>query len=392
MGGCCTRDQSQANEILNSVNYSNEEIVNCGIDSLSKPELKYEIIKLVKTPEEVQLDLIINNIQNTFENKVKKISQIELYNLVILFKDNYTECEYLLFDTRRSAEQKEDFLKKMNHINYTFTQIKEISGKKKQNFKLFLNNKIIIFIISDKYLKKEKKTKITPFEIINLLFNINENLNIYLLDSPLNEIETPSIFVKLLSFLGEKSYDILPYILFCYRHVTTFYIDGYIFINFNNNTIFSFDSLINEINLQKKEFSFENKFLKEMNISCIINIDNSSKSEFKIKNSQYKNNIYKYINCSKISLTKYKNEILDTCEWLRSQISKGHSFYINIENYIENENDWVIVIIVMLTYIVKVNHIEIANYLKDKINFVKNFPEIINQFLNSNEFDEVFEN
>ena len=134
MGGCCTREQSQANEILNSVNYSNEEIINAGIDSLSKPELKYEIIKLVKSEEEIQLDLIINTIQNSFEEKTKKISQIELYNLVIYFKDNYTESEYLLYDTRRSIEQKEDFLKKMNHINYTYTQIKEINGKKKTKF------------------------------------------------------------------------------------------------------------------------------------------------------------------------------------------------------------------------------------------------------------------
>ena len=392
MGGCCTREQSQANEILNSVNYSNEEIINTGIDSLSKPELKYEIIKLVKSEEEIQLDLIINTIQNSFEEKTKKISQIELYNLVIYFKDNYTESEYLLYDTRRSIEQKEDFLKKMNHINYTYTQIKEINGKKKQNFKAFLNNKIIIFIISEKFLKKDEKPKVTPFEIINLLFNINENLNIYLLDSPLNESEMPNIFIKLLSFLGDKSYENLPYILFCYRHVTTFYIDGYIFINFLNNTIFSFDSLIDDLSLQKSEFSFENKFLKEMNISCIINIDNSSKSEYKVKKSQYKNNIYKKINCSKSSLIKNRNDILDLSDWLRNQISKGHSIYINIENYIENKYDWIFVVIVILTYIVKVNHIEIANYLKEKINFIKNISQIIDLVLNSNGFDEIFEN
>ena len=392
MGGCCTREQSQANEILNSVNYSNEEIINAGIDSLSKPELKYEIIKLVKSEEEIQLDLIINTIQNSFEEKTKKISQIELYNLVIYFKDNYTESEYLLYDTRRSIEQKEDFLKKMNHINYTYTQIKEINGKKKQNFKSFLNNKIIIFIISEKFLKKDKKSKVTSFEIINLLFNINENLNIYLLDSPLNESEMPNIFIKLLSFLGDKSYENLPYILFCYRHVTTFYIDGYIFINFLNNTIFSFDSLIDDLSLQKSEFSFENKFLKEMNISCIINIDNSSKSEYKVKKSQYKNNIYKKINCSKSSLIKNRNDVLDLSDWLRNQISKGHSIYINIENYIENKYDWIFVVIVILTYIVKVNHIEIANYLKEKINFIKNISQIIDLVLNSNGFDEIFEN
>ena len=278
MGACCTREQTQTYEILNSVNYSNEEIINKGIDSLSKPELKYEIIKLVKTPEEIQLDLIINTIQNTFGEKTKKISQIELYNLTIYFKDNYTESEYLLYDQRRSIEQKEDFIKKMKHINYTYNQIKDINGKKLENFRNFLDNKKIIFIISEKFLKKEKLTKGTPFEIVNLLFNINDNLNIYLLDSPLIESEMPTIFLKLLSFLSDKSYEILPYILFCYRHVTTFYIDGYIFINFLNKNLFSFEFLINELRAEKDDFSFENKFLKEMNIFSMINIDNNSSS------------------------------------------------------------------------------------------------------------------
>ena len=392
MGGCCTREQTQAFEILNSVNYSNEEIINNGIDSLAKPELKYDIIKLVKTPEEVQLDLIINQIQNTFKEKAKKISQIELYNLTIYFKENYTESEYLLYDSRRSIEQKEDFIKKMKHINYTYNQIKEISGKKLENFKNFLDNKKIIFIISDKFLQKEKKKQGTPFEIINLLFQINNNFTVYLLDTPLIELEMPNIFLKLLSLLGDKSYDDLPYILFCYRHVTTFYIDGYIFINFLNKKIFSFDSLIYELRLEKNEFSYENKFLKEMNISGMINIDNSSVSEFKINQSQYKKNIFKTINCTKFSLIKNKNDIKELCDWLRIEIANGHSIYINVENYNETRNDWIFVVIIFLTYIVRVNHIEIANYLKEKINFIENITQNIDDCIKSNEFEEILNN
>ena len=346
MGGCCAREQTQAFEILNSVNYSNKEIINNEIDSLAKPELKYDIIQLVKTPEEVQLDLIINQIQNTFKDKAKKISQIELYNLTIYFKDNYTESNYLLYDSRRSIEQKEDFIKKMKHINYTYNQIKEISGKKLENFKNFLDNKKIIFIISEKFLQKEKRKQGTPFEIINLLFQINKNFTVYLLDTPLIDLEMPNIFIKLISFLGDKSYDDLPYILFCYRHVTTFYIDGYIFINFLNKKIFSFDSLINELRLEKNEFCFENKFLKEMNVTGMINIDNSSESEFKNMQIQYKKNIFKTINCTKFSLFKNKSDIKELCNWLRIEISNGHSIYINVENYNETRKDWIFVVII----------------------------------------------
>ena len=67
MGACCTREQTQANDLLNSVHYTTEEIINTGVDILSKPELKYEEIKLIKTPQEMQLDLIINDIQNQYE-------------------------------------------------------------------------------------------------------------------------------------------------------------------------------------------------------------------------------------------------------------------------------------------------------------------------------------
>ena len=409
MGACCTREQTQANELLNSVHYTTEEIINTGVDILSKPELKYEEIKLIKTPQEMQLDLIINGIQNQYEGKTKKISQIELYNLTIYFKDNYTKSVYLLFDMRRSSEQKEDYIKKMNHINYTYSQIKNISGAKKDKFRTFLNNKIIIFIISEKILKKDGKNKSTPKEIINTLFQINENIKIYLLDSILSEKETPIIFIKLLSFLGEKSYEILPYILFYYRHVSTFYIDGYIFINFidKNKTLFSFESLINELN-KNSELSFENKFLKDMNITSMINIDryDDPNFEIKVKENQYKKTFYKNIYCSKNSTLKNKNKIKEICDWLRNEVSKGHSIYINIDNYddsneVDNDgtennnnnnikNNWIFVVIVFLTYIVKVNYLEIVNYLKEKINYIQNISEIIDFYLKEMDFNEFF--
>jgi len=415
MGACCTREQTQANELLNSVHYTTEEIINTGVDVLSKPELKYEEIKLIKTPQEMQLDLIISAIQNLYEGKTKKISQIELYNLTIYFKDNYTKSEYLLFDMRRSSEQKEDYIKKMNHINYTYSQIKTISGEKKNKFHTFLDNKIIIFIISEKILKKECKNKSTPKDIINTLFKINGNIKIYLLDSILSEKETPIIFIKLLSFLGEKSYEILPYILFYYRHVSTFYIDGYIFINFidKNETLFSFESLINELN-KNSELSFENKFLKEMNITSMISIDNNDELnegnndqpnnenfEIKVKENQFKKTFYKNIYCSKNSTLNNKNKVKEICDWLRNEVIKGHSIYINIVNYnsdneqnneneINNNNNWIIVVIIFLTYIVKVNYLEIVNYLKEKINYIKNISEIIDSYLREIDLNEFF--
>ena len=313
MGVCCTNEQTKMNELINTFNYSNEEdiINNTKFDSILASELRLETIKATKTPEEKELELIIFNIQSLFEEKTKKISQIELYNLAIYYKDNYTQSNYLLYDTRKSIDQKEDYLKKMNHINYTYNQIRSIKDEKLEKFRNFLNNKKIIFIISEKYLKNEnKRAKAIPCDIINLLFDINNNLTIYLLNSSLNERETPKIFVKLISFLGDKLYTNLPFILFSYRHVTTFYIDGYIFINFSDNIIFSFESLISELKSNKDILCFENNFLKSMNIYSIINIDNKNKKKYKVTEKKYENKIYRNINISKNSLNESKNEFI----------------------------------------------------------------------------------
>ena len=395
MGLCCTKEQTQINELINSFPNSNDDIIQeTKLDSLSVSELRLETVKSIKSSEEKELDLIIHNIQSIFEEKTKKISQIELYNLAIYYKDNYTQSNYFIYDTRKSIEQKEDYLKKMNHINYTYNQIKKIKNEKLDKFRNFLNNKKIIFIISEKYLKKENRVgKATPYDIINSLFNINSNLTIYLLNNILNENETPKLFFKLISFLNDKSSLNLPYILFCYRHVTTFFKEGYIFINFSNNNIFSFESLINELSSEKKILNFENNFLNEMNINFIINIDNDSKNKYKIIEQKYKNRIYKNINISKISLIENKDDFIKLCDLIRIEISnKGSSIYINIDNYDDNNNDWIYVVIIFMTYLIQVNYLEIANYLRQKINFIKNISQIVNNCLNDDDFDAIFNN
>ena len=395
MGVCCTKEQTQINELINSFPNSNDDIIqDTKLDSLSINELRLETVKSIKTSEEKELDLIIHNIQSIFEEKTKKISQIELYNLAIYYKDNYTQSNYYIYDTRKSIEQKEDYLKKMNHINYTYNQIKNIKNEKLEKFKNFLNNKKIIFIISEKYLNKENRIgKATPFDIVNSLFNINSNLTIYLLNNILNENDTPKLFLNLISLLNDKSSLNLPFILFSYRHVTTFLKEGYVFINFSDDIIFSFELLIDELNSDKKILNFENNFLNEMNINYIINIDNDSKNKYKIKEYKNKNKIYKNINVSKLSILENKNDFLKLCESIRNEIiNKGYSIYINIENYDEENNEWVYVIIIFMTYIIQVNYLEIANYLRQKINFIKNISQIVNNCLNDDDFDAIFNN
>ena len=165
-------------------------------------------------------------------------------------------------------------------------------------------------------------------------------------------------------------------------------------INTNsNNNIFSFESLINELSSEKKILNFENNFLNEMNINFIINIDNDSKNKYKIIEQKYKNRIYKNINISKISLIENKDDFIKLCDLIRIEIiNKGSSIYVNIDNYDDNNNDWIYVVIIFMTYLIQVNYLEIANYLRQKINFIKNISQIVNNCLNDDDFDAIFNN
>ena len=105
-----------------------------------------------------------------------------------------------------------------------------------------------------------------------------------------------------------------------------------------------------------------------MNITSIISIDSDDEPSFeiKVKENQYKKTFYKNIYCSNNSTLKNKNKIKEICDWLRNEVSKGRSIYINIGNYEDNnevdndgtesnnnnnfKNNWIFVVIVFLTY------------------------------------------
>jgi hypothetical protein len=111
---------------MNSFQYSVDDIIRVNQDS--KPELFLEetnINNANATEEDNELLKIIVNMKNTFKGKVNTISIIELFNLAIYNKESFKNNDYIIFDMRRSNEQKEEFLKRIKHINYTYDQIKK---------------------------------------------------------------------------------------------------------------------------------------------------------------------------------------------------------------------------------------------------------------------------
>ncbi len=396
MGGCCARQQEVYFDKKNCFNYSTDEVIK--INAIVKPELKLERKKENVKEEEIQLGKIIIELKKIFKEKVDTISEIELFNLAIYNKESFINNDYLIFDMRKSSEQKEEYLKRIRHINYTYDQVQKIEKiNKLQILHNFINNKIIILIIPEYYLNPKnnkegfRKVETYPIELCHLLDQINNNISFKILNCCLSKNEEQkNKFEEYLSVF--HSNDIIPFILFSYIHVTTFYKEGYFFIKFSNEQIFFFDNYIQYLskkeNNEKNELSFKNKLLNDMNITCIINIDNNSGKKFFIKDYQYEKNVFKEINLNKNELNNKKEEIIAIIDWIKKEIQKGHSCYFNIENF-ENDNiknnSWFFVIVVIICIITEVEYYIVINYLEEKMIYIGKISDIINNNIEKEE-------
>ena len=407
MGSCCTIHYEKNLEVKNNFEQIETENTNA-ITNLTKSELKLEPIQYEISNEDIELSKIINKLKYLYKDKIKVFTEIELINLAIYSKKNI-DNNYLIFDMRISLEQKENYLKKIKHINYTFDQIRNI--KKINKYELlqnFIENKDIIIITAKKYLspqyKKDKNdNEDYTIEICNLLYLINSNINFKLLNSCLDKPEEKKDkFVDYLSLY--YSYDFLPYILFTYKHMTTFYKEGYFFINFTNEQLFTLDKyikILTQINNEEHQENYtdrlneENikyKFLNDMNVTAIINIDNELKTSFDIKECQYKRNLYKEIFLNKNDLKIEMNKINDLIIWMKKEISKGHSCYFNIVNFdmnfLENDiqdNNWIFNIIFIILMVTEVEYFEVINYLKEKMIYFDDIEQVFNDSINKEE-------
>ena len=411
MGSCCTIHYEKNIEVKNNFEYVETETNNV-ITNLTKSELKLEPIQYEISDEDIELGKIINKLKYLYKEKIKVFTEIELINLAIYSKEN-NDNNYLIFDMRISLEQKENYLKKIKHINYTFDQIRNI--KKINKYELlqnFIDNKDIIVITAKKYLsqqyKKDKnENEDYTIEICNLLYLINSNINFKLLNSCLDkQEEKKDKFVNYLSLY--YSYDFLPYILFTYKHMTTFYKEGYFFINFTNEQLFNMDNyikILNEINNEEhqekytdrlNEENIKYKFLNDMNVTTIINIDNELKTSFEIKECQYKRILFKEIFLNKNDLKIEMNKISDLIIWMKNEILKGHSCYFNIVNFdmnfLENDaqdNNWIFTIIFILLMVTEVEYFEVINYLKEKMIYFDDIEQVLNESINKEEIIEL---
>ena len=397
MGGCCARQQDMNFDKMNSFQYSVDDILRLNQDL--KPELSFDETKMTNSTnqeEDIQLIKIISNIKNAFKEKVGTISLIELFNLAIYNKESFKNNDYIIFDMRRSSEQKEEFLKRIKHINYTYDQIKKIKNTNKYSkLKSFINNKKIIIIISDYYLNpknnEENYRKVDEYPLIlcQFLYDINTSISFKILNFRLSQTDKLSYIKNIEEYLSVfHSDEIVPFILFSYHHVSNLFKEGYFFINFSTEKIFSFENYIDYLNkkeindVNENEETIKNKLIDDMNITCIINIEEKNDIYLKTNEFQSKNNIYKEIFIKKNEIISNKEKIKEIKNWLKAEVIKGHSCFFNVINTSTEEenvqiNDWFFIIIIIIALVTEINYESIINYFKEKIIYIDNIDEII---------------
>ena len=202
-------------------------------------------------------------ILNSNNSKIDTINIESLWNISKHYKQDFTNCPYILYDLRKKEFKVENFLKKYKCINYNINEIKTFSGNRLKLFKNFIRNKNIIIIPQNQSVNELKK--ISNF-IEGLNGEIISNQKFFILVDILNikDEDIPDFFYnyKLYKKFDDKDFEIYPNIFFPLCN-----------IKYLNN--------FNYIYIQQKEYesSFytNNKdflnFCKTMGIKIILDLD-----------------------------------------------------------------------------------------------------------------------
>ena len=370
MGICCTRNETTNEEILNSFNRNESDFS----DSTRGPELLFESKRFDNNKLNTQLKILISNMSQVLLSNVKKITFIELWNIALLYKDNHTSSVYLLYDMRDYHSRKENFLKKMRHINYSYDELRMMPNDKLSNFKRFINGKKVIFIFPDEKIDQSS-------EIINFISELKSDILNLFLNSTLEQKVLSPYTNKLLFFIEEKDYEYLSYILFAYSHLSNLKKEGFSFIYFipsayNNDLLTS---------IKERKEIYQN-FIESFNISSIVYISKKRDNEIREFNDMEENakSISKiaYICEDLNSIIQHREVIEEICAMIRSEMERGHSFeFVINESDVEIEDSWLCIVILILWKIMNgISPKIIMNYLEYKCMFI---PNLKNRIINN---------
>ena len=167
MGNCCTWKSGLegAGEMqMKSQNYSIENISN--ILNHDRTSNMFKISALITNKENIP-DFIYRQenfyknitdlVLNSNNNRILTINMESLWNITKYYKQDFTNCSYILYDLRKKENKTENFLKKYKCINYNILEIQTFVGNKLRLFKNFIRNKNIIIIPKNQNMSELKK-------------------------------------------------------------------------------------------------------------------------------------------------------------------------------------------------------------------------------------------
>ena len=279
--------------------------------------------------QEIFYKNINDAILNTNNSKIDTINIESLWNISKYYKQDFTNCPYILYDLRKKENKVENFLKKYKCINYNIGEIKTFNGNRLKLFKNFIRNKNIIIIPQNQSISELKK--ISNF-IESLSGEIVNNQKYFILTDILNikDEDIPEFFYnyKLYKKFDDKDFEYYPNIFFPLSN-----------IKYLNN--------FNYIYIQQKEyesnFYVTNKdflnFCKNMGIKIILDLDD-------IHENQEKPEIIKINSDEEDENEISENNKESDISTLKSKYNKGNNkanesilfFTINYKDYFNTES------------------------------------------------------
>ena len=216
--------------------------------------LKYKNSKN-KLIENIQ---ILNN--NSNKNGVFNMHIEFFWNIMKYYKDDFTQCDYIIYDLRENEKKKENFLKKFKSMNYSVDSIENLNSSKINIFKSFLKGKLLIIIPND----CDNFCQIS--KLISIINKHKINIKYFIVSQILNDEEGffyfEPIIYNLYKKLDSQYFNNYPNILFSLKEIK--------YIN-NNNFIF----------IDTKKFEIKNSviepeiydFLLDLKIKCVLDLD-----------------------------------------------------------------------------------------------------------------------
>ena len=316
MGNCCTWKSGLegAGEMQMKSHYSLENINS--ILNHDRTSNMFKISTFINDKENIpdfiyKQQILYKNINDIISNNniISTINMESLWNITKFYKQDFTNCPYIIYDLRKKENKTENFLKKYKCINYNISEIQTFSGNRLRLFKNFIRNKNIIIIPKNQNISELKK-------ISDFIDSLNdESLSqqrFYILEDILNinDEDIPEYLYnyKLFQKIDDKDFEIYPNILFPLNEIK--YLNNYNFIYIQQKEMES------SLYLSNKDFL---SFVKSMNIKLILDLDDTYNSQEKPE---------------KISLEEIKtNDNKDTS----SNNSEILYFKINSKEYFNND-------------------------------------------------------